>query len=69
MKPKRENKSFLFLGIALLIWGLMIFFVPRYYHHVYGRYFDFTGYNVPFGVFVIAVGVGFIWTFFRTKNK
>jgi len=50
------------LGISLVVWGALVIRKPRFYDYRFGRYFDFTGYEVLFGGFVIVVGVLFIWT-------
>ncbi len=58
----------IFIGICLLIIGIMTIIHPKFYSYRYERYIDFTGYNIPLGVFMIVVGVLFIWTSFRKKK-
>ena len=64
------NEFRLILGIVLTLWGALVIVRPRFYHSGFGRYFDFTGYQIPFGVFVIAMGLFFIWTTLQNmQNK
>ena len=55
------------LGITLIIMGLLLICNPKFYHHIYEFYFDFTGYNIPLGIAMIILGVAFIWT--EVKNR
>jgi hypothetical protein len=57
------------LGILLIIFGSLIIYQPAFYDRLYGIYFDFTGYNIPLGIFIIIVGIGFIWTSVRGKSR
>lgn len=61
------DKWSLLLGSLLSVWGVLIVMNPKYYGYVYGRYFDFTAYHVPLGIFVIALGLLFIVTGLRNK--
>lgn len=61
------DKWSLVLGFLLSVWGVLIVMNPKYYGYVYGRYFDFTAYHVPLGIFVIALGLLFLVTGLRKK--
>jgi hypothetical protein len=57
------------LGAILIFLGVGIIFEPRFYSYKFDYYFDFSGYNIPFGIFMMVVGVLFIWTTFKRKAK
>ena len=59
---------FILLGAVLIVLGLGIIIEPRYQHVTSGYYFDFTGYNIPFGIVLIIIGGLFIWTTLRKKE-
>jgi len=64
------NKWSLALGVVLTIWGLLVILNPRYYHPIYRRFFDFSGYELLFGAALIFVGIFFVWTTLqRTQDK
>lgn len=65
----RRSKVFLLLGIALSLLGTNMFLQPRYYNPIYRLELDFTGYNVPFGILLIVVGVFFILTTLWNKTE
>jgi hypothetical protein len=60
---------FIFLGIVWGLFGILIIIDPKFYSWRYNYYFDFTGYNIPLGIFMIVVGGLFIWTSLRKKKK
>jgi hypothetical protein len=53
---------FYLLGVVLIVLGVGIIIEPRYQHVTSGYYFDFTGYNIPLGIFIIGVGIFLLWT-------
>jgi hypothetical protein len=57
------------LGAFLTFFGFKIIFKPKYFNPIYEYFFDFSSYNIPFGIFMIIVGVLFIWTTLRRKKK
>lgn len=57
------------LGAILIFLGVGIIFEPRFYSYKFDYYFDFTGYNIPFGIFMIVVGGLLLWTNLKRKNK
>lgn len=57
------------LGIFLILFGIRLFFHPAWYSLKYGAWFDFTGYNIPFGCFCIFVGLLFVWSEIRKGRK
>ncbi len=57
------------LGVILIFLGIGIIFDPKFYSYKFDYYFDFSGYNIPFGIFMMVVGVLFIWTTFKRKAK
>jgi hypothetical protein len=67
MRPSRFE--FFLLGIASVFFGIMILIQPRLYDHLYRRYFDLSSYNIPLGAGFIAIGIVFIWTMLRKKEK
>jgi uncharacterized membrane protein len=60
---------FVSLGIFLILFGTGLLFHPAWYSAKYSRWFDFTGYNVPFGCFCILIGILFIWSEVRKHIK
>lgn len=56
-------------GIVLSLWGVFVILHPRFYDWRFRRYFDFTGYHVLFGGFVIIIGVLFILIGIRSKTR
>ncbi len=59
----------LILGIGLVFWGIVVIINPKFYDPIYGRVFDFTGYEIPFGGALIATGLFFVWTTLHNKGK
>ncbi|MDA8326795.1 MAG: hypothetical protein M0033_11335 [Nitrospiraceae bacterium] len=57
------------VGASLIIFGIIIMIHPRFYDSAYETYFDFTGYNIPLGLFMVVLGILFIWTELRRKRK
>jgi hypothetical protein len=55
------------LGIVLIILGGGIIIQPRYKHITSGYYFDFSGYNIPLGIFIIIVGILVLTTSYNKK--
>lgn len=56
------------IGVILMLLGTRTIVKPTFYDAVYG-YIDLTGYNVPFGVFMIISGIWCIWIALKKKNK
>lgn len=48
-------------GLVTSIFGISIIINPRFYDTIYGRYWDFTSIKLPFGVFLIILGLYFTW--------
>lgn len=63
------NRLSLVFGVVLSLWGVFVILYPKFYDWRFRRYFDFTGYNVPLGIFVIIVGVLFILTSIGRKYR
>lgn len=57
------------LGVILIFLGIGIIFDPKFYSYKFDYYIDFTGYNIPFGVFMVIVGVLLLWTTLEKKKK
>ena len=56
------------MGALLVLFGYKIFMNPKL-PNLYGDYYyDFTGYNKPFAIFVVLVGIAFIFLAFKSKN-
>ena len=62
-----DRLGFVFLGLLLIYLGIEISIDPKVYNPIYDFQFDFTGYNIPFGIAMIILGVAFIWT--EVKNR
>jgi hypothetical protein len=56
-----------FLGVVLILIGISLWINPQHYSTKYGVTFNFTDINIPCGFFLVALGVGFIWTTYRKK--
>ncbi len=65
----KRGIEFLFLGIVVILMGGRILYEPKFYSYKFQHDFDFTGYNIPLGIFMIVVGALFIWNFFKNKNE
>lgn len=66
---KGEKILPILLGVILIFLGFGIVFKPKFYSYKFDYVIDFTGYNIPFGIFIIIVGVFFIWTTLRKKPE
>jgi len=58
---------FFLMGIIWGAFGLLVIIDPTFYDPDLGFFFDFTGYNVPFGIFIVVVGIIFIVVGLRRK--
>ena len=56
-------------GISLIAFGLLTVIRPRYYSYKFGRYIDFSGFNIPIGILIGIVGIFFVWSGFANRNK
>ena len=56
------------MGVIWGVFGLLTILDPGFYDPRLGFYFDFSGYNVPFGIFIVAVGILFILVALRRKG-
>jgi hypothetical protein len=63
------NKIILLLGIVLIIFGGGIIIEPSYKHVTSGYHFDFSDHNIPFGIFIIVVGILILGTSLNKINK
>jgi uncharacterized membrane protein HdeD (DUF308 family) len=61
--------SNILLGTLIIVFGLELFFRPKWYSVKYSYYFDFTGYNYLFGSICILWGVLFLWIGIRKRKK
>jgi len=67
---KNNNNFFAFLlGINLVFFGCAVIVKPTFTSLFYKFNYDFTGYNMPFGIGLIIAGIFCIWTIFRKKKK
>jgi uncharacterized membrane protein HdeD (DUF308 family) len=62
MHKQTEQIVFLLLGILLVIGGGQILFDPTKNSFFYSFTFDYSGYNIPLGLFLIAVGLVCLYT-------
>ncbi len=60
---------FRIFGLLWILIGFMIILNPKFYSPTYHYYFDYTGYNIPFGAVLIVIGALFVWTTFRKKSQ
>jgi hypothetical protein len=56
-------------GVSLLLLGFGIIIHPTFYDRLLEFQFNFTGYNIPLGIFMIIVGVLLLWTTLRREKK
>ena len=64
------NKFFLsILGSSLIIFGFGIVMDPKFYDSKHGFQYDFTGFYLPFGGFLILIGSLILWSALRKKAK
>lgn len=47
-------------GVSVAL-GIKIILHPKWYSSVKAHQFDFTGYNIPFGIAWIIIGLVIIW--------
>ena len=59
----------LIISILLVLGGACIVHDPKVYNPIYRYTWDLTGFNVPFGIALIAVGLCFMWSAFFGKPK
>ncbi len=57
------------LGGALIMFGLRLFFAPRWYAILRDTYMDFSDHHHFWGIVWIFVGCLFIWMVIRQKKK
>jgi hypothetical protein len=57
------------LGILLILVGLEVILYPVAYNPIYQYTFDLRGYNIPFGIFMILVGIRFLWISWTSRKK
>jgi len=63
------NKGSFVFGSLLIFVGSLILFNPKVKRAFVLGYFDLTGFNIPFGVLVIVVGLVCIWLSLATKAQ
>lgn len=63
-----EKFSSIVLGIALIFYGARIWIDPVYYSDKFRMVMDFSDIRYPFSIFMIFLGVGFLWMTFRKKK-
>ncbi len=61
--------GFTILGLILIFLGIGIINDPVICNDIYRVTLNATGYNVFLGIFMIIVGIAFIWTSFSSKNR
>lgn len=64
-----EKVGGVFLGLVLIILGAMLIIQPVFYDRLMEYTFDLRGYNIPLGIFMVILGIGFIWTSVRGKRR
>lgn len=64
------DKILLFLaGFMAMLVGIRIIVTGRTYDSVFGWYYDFTGFNIPFGAVLVICGALMIWVAVTPKSK
>ena len=63
-----NNFYFAVLGGSLIIFGLGTCIDPIHYSSKYGVTYNFTGFNVPLGLFCIVIGLILVRTIFKKKG-
>lgn len=56
-------------GLAMIAAGVHIIYSPSYIEPVFGGLVDFTGYNIPFGLALIALGAYCVWIGLTVKRN
>jgi len=69
MEIKMDKGGAFFAGITIILTGIGIMFKPKYIEPVFGAPVDFSGYEIPFGLACIVIGVLCIWIAARPKQK
>ncbi len=63
------NKFFPVIGgVSLIIFGIIRCFDPIFHDIKHGVTIDFTGFNIPFGLFCIIFGSLLLWSTFKKKK-
>jgi len=53
---------FIGLGILLIIWGVLIYFDPKYHGYIFDDYYaDLSKYKNFLSILMVGVGGYFIW--------
>jgi len=56
------------MGPTLILFGIIIIIQPRWYGRG-GTLHDLTGYNIPFGIFMIVLGILCIRADWKARKK
>jgi len=59
-----NKRIFRLLGCILIVWGICICFIPIYFSSRFGVTFNFTGFNIPLGLVIAALGAFIVWSTF-----
>lgn len=57
------------LGGSLILFGAGICFDPVFYDSRHGMTIDLTGFNIPFGIFLVVIGSWLIWSTYKKKKQ
>ena len=60
---------FVILGGSLIIFGTGICFDPVFYDSRHGVTIDLTGFNIPFGLLNLLIGIVLIYSTFKKNGK
>lgn len=66
---KTQRFGAILCGVVLVLFGVGVIINPKFYDRVLQFEFDYSAYNIPFGVFMIVFGIILFWTNIKTKNK
>jgi hypothetical protein len=69
MEHKMKRIMMLIAGVSLEVIGVTIYTKAKFYDYIYGVQFNFEGFNKPVGIFLIIVGLFFIWGGFSKKGN
>jgi uncharacterized membrane protein YidH (DUF202 family) len=63
-----ERLFAIILGLSLLIFGVGLFFNPRFHDTKHDFQYDFSGFNIYFGIALCILGVIILFLSFRKSN-
>jgi hypothetical protein len=62
------NFFYILIGISLVVFGIGILYDPIFHDTKHGFIHDFTGIKWPFGLFLMLIGLAFLYVSLRKKS-